>query len=206
MRTIGDPELLARAITEGAAREAAAIEAAAAKEAARLLEAAAAEAAAAGREALAAARAEGARRRAALLASAPAETARRRAAALERLLEKIKAEALRLAEAAASGPAGRPALAALAAEAAAGVGGREAVLSSAPGSGLASLREEIRRLAGPAAPELRFEETEGLGPGAAARSADGRRRWDNTLAARLERMWPGLRREAAAALAAGREP
>lgn len=197
MELIGDPEELRRAILADAAREAAALEEAAAREAAAITAAADKEAAAEGLALTEAARAEGAGRRGMLLASVDAEAARLRAARLEGLLEDVKKRALALALQKARGPA----LARLAAQAAAGVGGGAVVLSCPPGSGLESFAAEIKKAAG--VTELNFEEDPGLGGGAAARSADGTRRWDNGLKSRLERLWPALRLELAAYLDGG---
>lgn len=200
MEIIGDPEALKREILESARRESEALLAAAGTEAARILAAAQAGAAAARLALLDSARAEGERRRAMLLASVPAEAARLRAVRLEELLDAVKAEALALLAPTGADP-GRAA--ALAAEAAAGIGGNSFVISSAPGSGLSSLAGEIERLASLGPLELRFEEDPAVHGGAAARSTDGSRRWDNSFSGRLERFWPELRREIAAELADG---
>lgn len=197
---IGDPEVLRESVLAAARREAAALAAAAEREAAALLASARAGAGADGRALAAAAKTRGARERAALLSSVPAEAALLRALRLEALLENIRARAAALL----AGGSAAPDLAALAAEAAAGIGGRSFVLTSAPGSGLAALAGEIERRAGLGALELAFEEDPAAGPGVTARSADGSRRWDNTLAARLERRWPELRRRLGAELASGR--
>lgn len=200
MEIIGDPEGLKREVLEAARREAAAITAAAGAEAERLLAAAAEEAALAAEEISTAAAAEAGRLRAAALASVPAEAARLRAARLEALLTEIKAAALALlAEEPAPGVC-----AALAAQALAGIGGDTFVITAPPGSGLPGLAAEIERLAGLGPLKLEFEEDPGVGGGAAARSADGRRRWDNTFSARLERLWPEERRRIGAELNGGK--
>lgn len=199
MEIIGDPEDLEREILADARKESAALLAAAGAEAAGIMAAAQARASGGKNAALEAARAEGARRREMLLASVPSEAAGLRAARMEGLLAAVKGRTRALLAAEASGTA----LASLAAEAAAGIGGDSFVFSAAPGSGLQGLAAEIGRMAGLGPVELRFEEDPEMTGGVIARSADGRRRWDNSLDGRLERIWPELRREIAAELAGG---
>jgi V/A-type H+-transporting ATPase subunit E len=147
------------------------------------------------------ARAEADRRRRLTLASVPVEEGRMRAARIEEALEDIRAAAwgrLRPRE----GYDYPAMLVRLAAQALAAMDGQAFVLElaeadrDAPGAGLAAAvrdrdgREglEVALAAEPAA----------IDGGVIIRDAEGRRRWDNSLAARLERLWPALRRHVAA--------
>jgi len=148
-----------------------------------------------------AARREAERRRNLVLAAIPVEEARMRAQRTEEVLEAIRDEArLRLAERGPSGAGGeeyRRTLVRLAAEAVSNMAGERFVLElgaedlKAVGNGLA---DDVRKAVGrqglriAVAPEPADIET-----GVLVRDADGRQVVDNSLAARLERLWPALR-------------
>ena len=148
-----------------------------------------------------AARREAERRRNLILAAVPVEEARMRAQRIEEVLEAIRDEARRsLAERGPGGAGGeeyRRTLVRLAAEAVSIMAGERFVLElgaadlKAVGNGLA---DDVRKAVGrqglsiAVAPEPADIET-----GVIVRDADGRQVVDNSLAARLDRLWPALR-------------
>lgn len=152
--------------------------------------------------ALKAAEAEARRRHDLVLAAIPIRVARRRAECVEAALEKVHDEARRRLEAR-EGFDPREGLMRLAAEALAAMEGNRFVLqvSDADRQALGDAwLDELRRRVGRQGLEL------SMGPAGAAirsgvilRDAEGRQVWDNSLAARLERLWPALRCEIAAA-------
>ena len=162
-----------------------------------------------------AARREAERRRNLLLASVPVEEARMRADRLEETLRSVHDEARRrLADRA--GDEYHRTLVRLAAEAVAQIADEKFVLAlgvedlKAFGKGLA---DEVRRAVGREGLEIIVApEPAPIEAGVLVRDADGRQEWDNSLAARLERLWPALRREIGARLLAnvrarsGKEP
>ncbi len=133
-----------------------------------------------------------------VLARVPVEVGRMRAQRLEDALEAVRGRARqRLAEAGAD----RERVAALAAEAAGCIAGDAVVLELAAedvprfGDGLA---EDVVRRAGREGLQVSVVERPGTpGDGVVVRDPDGRQVWDNRLAARLDRMWPALRRHVA---------
>jgi len=146
------------------------------------------------------ARADADRRRRLTLATVPVAEGRLRAARIEKVLRDIR-EAARERLAARDGYDYRAMLARLAAEAVREMEGQAFVLE---------LAEADRQAYGPdlAADVCRLVGREGIqvslaaGPaaiegGVIVRDAEGRQRWDNSLAARLERLWPALRRRIA---------
>lgn len=142
-----------------------------------------------------------------LHAAAELEAGRLRAARLETLLALIKADAeAGLGREAARADAG--VIAALAAEAVRGMEGTvfEVTVPAGVLKGRPGLASEIEGLAGKGKLEMTFKEDPGLGGGAAVLGAGGRQFWDNSFAARLERLWPELRSRFAAELAAGGKP
>ena len=146
-------------------------------------------------------RAEADRRRRLTLATVPVEEGRLRAARLEEALEAVKAEARqRLARR--DGFDYRQALVALAAEAVERMGGEAVVvdLSAADRGALgAGLVVALGERLGPGGPAVSLApEPRPLDGGVVVRDADGRRRWDDSFAARLGRLWPDLRRRIAA--------
>ena len=150
---------------------------------------------------LADARAKADRRRRLTLATVPVEEGRLRAARIEEALESVKAEARqRLARR--DGFDYRQALVALAAEAVERMGGEAVVvdLSAADRGPLgADLVVAVRERLGGDGPAVSLApEPAPMDGGVVVRDADGRRRWDNSFAARLGRLWPDLRRRIAA--------
>ncbi len=147
------------------------------------------------------ARAEADRRRRRTLASVPVEEGRMRAARIEEALEGIRAAA-RERLLARQGYDYRAALVRLAGEALAAMDGQTFVLELAEadrdtlGPDLAAaVRDRDGREGLDVAPAA---EPADIAGGVIVRDAEGRQRWDNSLAARLERLWPALRRRVAA--------
>lgn len=158
-----------------------------------------------------AAQAEAKRRRELTLATIPVVVGRRRAECVESALNQVRQEAARRL-AAREGFDCRQAVVRLAAEALARMEGNRFVLevsdadSRALGQGWL---DEVRRQAGRNGLELSTAPAEKKDqPGVLIRDAEGRQIWDNTLPARLVRLWPALRSELAVAvrLVSGAEP
>ena len=170
-----------------------------------------------------AAQVEAKRRRDLTLATIPVVVGRRRADCIESALNQIRDEAARQLEARA-GFDYRQAVIRLTATALAQMDGNRFILevsdadNQALGQGWV---EEVRRQSGRSGLEL---STASANPrhcrgmpcashppavrGVCIRDAEGRQVWDNTLPARLERLWPALRHELAVAtrLVSGAEP
>lgn len=195
MEIIGDAAGLVREVLEMARRESGGIVAAAEGEAVKIISDAEAAAGKVRREMTGAALAGTARRREMMLAALPGEEGRLRLERREAVLESVRAEAVRLIRAGASGAGGPAILAALAARAVSRMEGKKFTVAVAPGVGVAAagLPAEIERLAGRGPLEITVEEEAGLAGGVIVRDGEGRQYWDNSFAARLERFWPGLR-------------
>ena len=158
-----------------------------------------------------AAQVEAKRRRDLALATIPVVVGRRRAECIELALNQIRDEAARRL-AAREGFDYRQAVIRLAAEALALMEGNRFVLevSDADNQALGQgWLEEVRRLSGRDGLELSTVSANTKNQvGVLVRDAEGRQVVDNTLLARLERLWPALRRELAVAtrLVSGAEP
>ncbi|HET6442666.1 MAG TPA: V-type ATP synthase subunit E family protein [Phycisphaerae bacterium] len=148
-----------------------------------------------------AARREAERRHNLVLAAIPVEEARMRAQRVEEALEAIRDEARRkLAERGPSGAGGeeyRRTLVRLAAEAVSNMAGERFVLElgaedlKAVGNGLA---DDVRKAVGRQGLQIAVApEPADIEAGIIVRDDDGRQVVDNSLAARLERLWPALR-------------
>ena len=152
------------------------------------------------RERLDQARTECARRKELILAAVPVEAARLRSARVEALLESVHEE-IRRRLMAHDGFDFRETVATLAAEAIKQMPGSTFVvkLSSADRAALGNgLAEEIARHIRRSPLNLTISNDAPLmGGGAIIEDAEGRQAWDNRLPARLERMWPELRRKIA---------
>ena len=143
-----------------------------------------------------AARRETERRRNLVLAVIPVEEARMRAQRIEEALEAIRDEARRrLAER--GGEEYRRTLVRLAAEAVSNMAGERFVLElgaadlKAVGNGLA---DDVRKAVGREGLQIAVApEPAAIEAGVLVRDDDGRQVVDNSLAARLERLWPALR-------------
>jgi vacuolar-type H+-ATPase subunit E/Vma4 len=185
-------EAIKKEILAAAGRQAAAEEAQAGAEEEKLLAAAAAEAAGLVAARSAEARAAAARRREALLASVALEAGRLRAELEEARLEAVRAGA----EARLAAAGGLETAAGLAAAAIASIDGSAFTVKVSPvlaAEGRAGLAGEIARRAARGDLEIIIEPDPGCRGGALVLGSGGRQRWDNTLGARLARLWPGLR-------------
>jgi len=158
-----------------------------------------------------AAQVESKRRRDLALATIPVVVGRRRAECIESALNQIRDEAARRL-AAREGFDYRQAVIRPAAEALALMEGNRFVLevSDADNQALGQgWLEEVRRQSGRSGLELSTVSANTKNQvGVLVRDAEGRQVVDNTLLARLERLWPALRRELAVAtrLVSGAEP
>ena len=153
------------------------------------------------------AKAEAVRRRELALAHVPVEAGRRRAARIEEILQSIREEARRRLLARV-GFDYREVLTALAAEAIGKMDGHRFVLELASADRQAfgdAWVQEVGRRAAAGRPEseraglevrLAAEPVDIQG-GVRIRDVEGRQVWDNSLDARLERLWPSLRRQIA---------
>lgn len=194
------PEVLRAEILAEARRRADDILKEAREEAASILDRARAAAAQAREAALAAARAEGARQAGMILETVPVEAGRRRAARIEFALKAIHDE-IRRRVLVCEGFDCRQAVVALAAGALRRMEG-DAFLVKLPasdreelGQGLA---EEIARRADRGPLQLSVDWDPAIvESGVVVHDAAGRRVWDNRFTARLERLWPELRRRMA---------
>jgi len=143
-----------------------------------------------------AARREAERRRNLILAAVPVEEARMRARRTEEVLDAIRDEARRrLAER--GGEEYRRTLVRLAAEAVSNMAGERFVLElgaadlKAVGNGLA---DDVRKAVGREGLQIAVApQPADIEAGIIVRDDDGRQVVDNSLAARLERLWPALR-------------
>jgi vacuolar-type H+-ATPase subunit E/Vma4 len=204
-------ERLREEILTEARREAERIIHAADQEAAALLQRANAAAEEFRSEFLKGAEADAARRRETILARLPVETNRARSAKAESVLESIRQEVGRRLEER-QGFDYQEAIITLAAEAVAGMTGDAFVLQLSSSDGAVAredLPDEITRRLGGATLNLKVgADSEIEGGGVVVADAEGRQLWDNRLLARLERMWPDLRRQIAlrTSLVAGGKP
>ena len=161
-------------------------------------------------ERLEAAREEARRRRQLVLARVPVEVGRMRMARTERALDGVREEAWRrLAER--DGHDYRATVVALAAEAIAGMEGRRFVLGLAArdvGEIGPDLAGPVRERVGREGLEVRVDaDGAPIEGGVVVRDEAGRQTWNNSLEARLERLWPALRCEIGGrVLAAGDRP
>lgn len=151
-------------------------------------------------ERLDAARAAAARARELILAAVPVEAGRMRAARLEAVLDSIHQEIRgRMSERA--GVEVRDTLIALAAAAIGRMPGDRLVVALAPADRAAfgdGLIEAMVRQAGRPSVTLQLADDAAIAAGGVIiRDAEGRQLWDNRLPARLERLWPELRRQLA---------
>lgn len=147
-----------------------------------------------------AAKTEAARRRDLILATVPVDVGRRRSAKVEALLQKIHDEARRRLLAR-EGFDYRETVVGLAAKAVARMAGGHftLALSDADRRQLDDgWLEEVRRRSAKANVQVSFAaEPAKIEGGVIIRDADGRQMWDDSLAARLERLWPAMRCELA---------
>ncbi|MCX5655105.1 MAG: V-type ATP synthase subunit E family protein [Planctomycetota bacterium] len=157
------------------------------------------------------AEAEAKRRKELALATIPVTVGRRRAECVEAALNQVRDEAGR-GLAARDGFDYRQAVIRLTAKAIAQMDGNRFVLevSDADNQALGQgWLEEVCRQAGRSGLELSTAPAKTKNQvGVLVRDAEGRQVWDNTLPARLERLWPALRRDLAVAtrLVSGAEP
>ena len=193
------PDVLSEEILAEARRECDEILHRAQQESALLLASAAAETEKTRREKLASAPAEAARRTELVLATIPVETGRLRSARIEAILEKIREEAR--CQLLALNFDGHEAAVALAAEAISQMPGTDFVLKISAADHAAfghKLAKEISPRIGRSTLNLTVSAdpamTEG---GVIVQDTAGIRIWDNRLLARLERLWPELRRQIA---------
>ena len=194
------PEVLRAEILAEARRESEQILLRARQEAEALLAKAAAEADKFREERLAQARAEAARRKELILATVPVEAGRLRSARVETLLESVHEEVRRRLQARA-GFDYRETVIRLAAEAMQQMQGSAFVvkLSAADRAALGDgMAEAISRRVGRSPLQITMANDATLTEvGAIIQDNEGRQVWDNRLLARLERLWPELRREIA---------
>lgn len=163
------------------------------------------------RERLELASAEASRRREVTLATVPVEAGRMRAARIEEMLQSVHDE-VRRRLLAREGFDWREVVLTLAAEAVKQMPGNSFAVTLAAADRAAfgdGLVDQIVRRAG--RPDLSItisQAPEAKGGVLLLQDAEGRVRWDNNLAARLQRLWPELRRQVAvrAALVAERRP
>lgn len=152
-------------------------------------------------ERLAAARAEAARRAQLVLATLPVETGRMRAAHVEKQLEAVH-DAVRRRLGGREGFDYRQAVTGLAVEAASRLASDAVVLKLSEADRQAfgaELAEEVRRGVGRDGLQVTVApEGAAIEGGVIVSDAAGRLAWDNSLAGRLDRLWPALRREIAA--------
>jgi len=151
-------------------------------------------------ERLAEAKAEADRRRRLTLATVPVEEERLRAARIEEELDGVR-EAARERLLARQGFDYREMLVRLAAEPLRRMEGQAFVLELAEADRQAhgpDLAAAVRDRAGRDGLQVTLApEPAPIEGGVVVRDAEGRQRWDNSLAARLERLWPALRRRVA---------
>lgn len=193
------PDALRDEIFAEAAGEMAEINRRAQRDAETVLAAANAGAAQIHREKIAAARAEAERRHELMLATIPVETGRMRAARTEAILESIRAGVLRRLETPV--PDDLPVVATLAAAAIRHMGDSGFLLKISPADQHAfgeRLAAEVQRLTGRNPLKLAVvADTTVPDGGVMVTNSTGTQVWDNRPAARLERLWPELRRQIA---------
>jgi vacuolar-type H+-ATPase subunit E/Vma4 len=174
------------AVLDDARRQADAIIARARQQAAATLEQATAEIEQAGQERLKVAQVEAARKTEAIQASVSVAAGRLRAARVESILQSVY-DAARGRLVARQGYDYTETLVALVTEAARHMGNAGLVVRLSPAD-RAAVAEQLGQFTLVEDPSL----TDG---GAVVLDADGRRVWDNRLIARLDRLWPELRRQ-----------
>ncbi len=193
------PEPLCEEIIAGAHRAADDALRAARAQAEEILSNAAADAEKEREEKLSQARAGAARQSDVVLATVPVEVARMKAARIESLLDSIRDEIRRRLTAGEKLNA-REIVIALAAEALKRMSGDEFVLK-VPSVDRAifddAALDEIKRRVERPDLRIRIEESAAVENGLIVRDAEGRQIWDSRLVARLERMWPEMRRQIA---------
>jgi len=194
------PEILCAEILADARRQSEEIIQRAKQEAEALLAKATTEADKTKRERLEAARAEAVRRRESILATVPVEAARLRSARVEALLESVHEE-VRHRLVARAGFDYRETVIALAAEAIKQMPGSAFVVKlsatdcAAPGD---ALTVEIARRVGRSPLSVTISKDSNEKDGVLViQNVEGRLMWDNSLSARLDRLWPELRRQIA---------
>lgn len=190
------PDILCAEILAEAQRECGEISRCAKTEAEKILAEANAEAEKIRLEHRAQANAEAVRRQEMILATVAVEAGRLRAAHIEALLESIRLEIQRRLLAQDFNV--HETLVTLAAVAIRQMPGNDFVLkiSSTDHAPFGeSLAGEIARRAGRSPLNLTITADAALADGVVVQSADGRLVWDNRLSARLERLWPELRRQ-----------
>ncbi len=197
----GDPQqVLTEEILADARRQAERLRRRAERDAKHTVEEAEREAKADRSERIEKARAEADRRRRLTLASVSVEKGRLRAARIEEALDGVR-EAARERLLAREGYDYREMLARLAAEPVRHMEGQAFVLELAEADRDAfgpDLAAAVRRRAGRDGLQVTLaDEPAPIAGGVIVRDAEGRQRWDNSLAARLERLWPALRRRVA---------
>lgn len=194
------PQILREQILADARQESDQILRRAQEAAEALLAKAAAEADKLRRERLEQARADAARRSELILATVLVEAGRLRSARVETLLESVRQEASRqlLAH---EGFDYREAVTALAAHAIGGMTGEAFIVKLSPAAHKAfgeGLAEEIAGRTGRSRSALTITEDSTItGGGVIVQDAEGHQVWDNRFSARLERLWPELRRQIA---------
>jgi vacuolar-type H+-ATPase subunit E/Vma4 len=151
-------------------------------------------------ERLAEARLEAARRKERLLASVPVEAGRLRGARIESLLQAVHDRACRQLDQL-DGFDYREAIVALAAEAIEGMDGHTFILKLTPADRdafaealLEAVPQRVRRQS---VTLTVLADSSITGGGVTVVDGEGRQLWDNRLQARLERLWPELRRQIA---------
>lgn len=204
------PDILREEILADARRQSDEIILRARQDAEALLAKAAAEAARLRQERLDQARAEAARRKELILATVPAEAGRLHAARVEELLESLHDEVRRRLSAR-DGFDYRESLAALAAEAIKQMHGNAFVVKLSAADRAAFGDELAREVAVRVGRSLNLTVSNDAalkGSGPIIEDAERRQVWDNRLLARLERLWPELRRQIAVqtALVAASKP
>ncbi len=180
------PEVLMGAVLDDAHRQADAIITRARQQAAATLEQVAAEMEQAGQERRRLAQVEAARKTEAIQASVSVAAGRLRAARVESILQSVY-DAARRRLVARQGYDYTETLVALVTEAARHMGGAGLVVRLLPAD-RATVAEQLGQFTLVEDPSL----TDG---GVVVLDADGRRAWDNRLVARLDRLWPELRRQ-----------
>ena len=172
------------------------------REAQAMLDKATAESEEARRSALAAAQERAARSRGLMLATLPVDIGRMRSARLEEELLKLR-ERVRQALRGRSGFAYEQALVNLATEALAHMEGDDFVLELSAEdlpTRAETLRAVLNRVGRPGVAVTIGTEPAAIAGGVIVRDRAGRQVWDNSLEARLDRLWPSLRNQLAAGL------
>ena len=197
------PDVLREEILADARQQAAQIIDGARQEAEALLAKATDEAQKKRLELLDAARSEAARRTELAMLTVPVETARRRSARMETLLRSIY-DAARGQLLARAGVDYREPIFMLAADAVNQMSGNAFVLRLSPQDRAAlnaGFTEEVARRVGRSPLTFSLVEDPAVAEGGLIiQDAEGRQIWDNRLTARLERLWPELRRQIAVQL------